>query len=82
MAKRIALVVFLLIVEFGIHGWAQVVPKPQPAPDGIVSGSDIGFRVEHTEGNTALGTFMVRVNGKWVEAQVSGHRGVVPLRTP
>jgi hypothetical protein len=40
----------------------------------IVSGNDIGFRVEGTEPRTGrpIGTLMLRMDGEWVEAGWSG----------
>jgi hypothetical protein len=51
----------------------QVVPQQrQPT---IISGDDLGFRVDRYRANgneiqkgTPLGTLMVRIDGKWVEA--------------
>jgi hypothetical protein len=42
---------------------------PAPADAGILSGSDLGFRVDRNDkdGN-AVGTLMVRIDGKWVKA--------------
>jgi hypothetical protein len=37
----------------------------------IVSGSDIGFRVEGTKDGRAVGTLVVRINGQWVETAAS-----------
>jgi hypothetical protein len=34
----------------------------------IVSGSDIGFRIEGRKDGAPLGTLMVRLEGRWVEA--------------
>jgi hypothetical protein len=43
---------------------AQIQDDPR-----IKSGSDIGFRVESTNpAGDAVGTFVVRVNGRWVNA--------------
>jgi hypothetical protein len=33
----------------------------------IISGSEIGFRVDGTQGNAPVGTLVVLWNGKWVE---------------
>ena len=33
----------------------------------ILSGSDVGFRVERTQEGVPVGTLVVRVNGRWVE---------------
>jgi hypothetical protein len=35
----------------------------------IISGTDIGFRPEGWNGKARTGTWVVRVNGEWVEAQ-------------
>jgi hypothetical protein len=77
--RRIALVVLALVVGFRIYGRAQVVPAPS-VPPGVVSGADIGFRVERTDGNTAVGRLMVRVNGKWAEAQFANPGKVSPVQ--
>jgi hypothetical protein len=76
MKTFVATVLFVLIVGLGIFASAQA---PAPTP-GIVSGPDIGFRVERTLPDRAVGTLMVRVNGQWVEAWVSGKGGIVPLQ--
>ena len=34
----------------------------------ILSGSDLGFRVERIDGGRASGTFIVKIDGQWVEA--------------
>jgi hypothetical protein len=77
--KRIALAVLALVVGFGIYGWAQVVPAPS-VPPGVLTGADIGFRVENTEPNRVVGRLMVRLNGRWVEAQFANPRRVFPLQ--
>ena len=66
-----------LLIVFG--GWisAQVL-QPRPVqPPVVLSGSDIGFRVEGQRGDAVTGTLVVRVDGKWIDAQLAG-RG--PLR--
>lgn len=35
----------------------------------ILSGSDIGFRLERTQNGVPIGTLVVRVDGRWVEAR-------------
>jgi hypothetical protein len=35
----------------------------------VISGENIGFRPEGWNGKARTGTFVVRVNGEWVEAQ-------------
>jgi hypothetical protein len=77
--KRIVLLGLALIVGFGICGWAQVVPTPS-VPSDVISGADIGFLVERTEGNAAIGRLIVRVNGKWVQAQFANPGKVSPVQ--
>ena len=49
---------------------APGVQVPQPIPPStanIISGNDIGFRIDGRRGNPPVGTLVVRVNGQWVE---------------
>ena len=60
---------------------ASQVPAPYtsqaPAPAArVVSGADIGFRVESTRDGRAVGTLVVRIDGQWVETAAS----LVPKR--
>jgi hypothetical protein len=41
--------------------------RRDPAP--IISGTDLGFRAEGWNGQARTGTWMVRIDGRWVEAQ-------------
>jgi hypothetical protein len=41
--------------------------RREPAP--VLSGDNIGFRPEGWNGKARTGTWMVRINGEWVEAQ-------------
>jgi hypothetical protein len=40
--------------------------RPDAAP--VISGVDIGFRPDGWQGKARTGTFVVRINGEWVEA--------------
>jgi len=35
----------------------------------VISGADIGFRPDGWNGKARTGTWLVRINGEWVEAQ-------------
>lgn len=37
----------------------------------VLSGSDLGFRVERVDGGRAVGTFVVKVDDKWVEVTMA-----------
>jgi hypothetical protein len=58
------------MVAAGAWGYAQAVLPSGQAPV-VLSGSDIGFRVEGRRGNTPSGRFVVRINGQWVEVEQS-----------
>ena len=59
----------LLVVGMLAKGQAfQSNPLPEPV---IISGSDIGFRVEGRLGNAPTGRWIIRMDGKWVEPQVA-----------
>ena len=84
--KKIGLVVIwvLSIVAVGVlaHAQARVTPAPRQLPPlalpnpqlqapVVIAGNDLGFRVESHNGNTPVGRLVVRVNGRWVDAQFS-----------
>jgi hypothetical protein len=51
---------------------SQVPPLTSQAPAArVLSGPDIGFRVESTRDGRAVGTLVVRINGQWVETVAS-----------
>jgi hypothetical protein len=37
----------------------------------VVSGSDVGFRIERTQDGIPVGKVVVRVDGRWVDTAVS-----------
>lgn len=58
------LVSLLALAGAGLMAQSRaVVPVPEPV---IVSGADIGFRIEGHDGTTPVGTLVVRVDGRWV----------------
>jgi hypothetical protein len=83
MTKRLIVVLaFLWVVS--LIGIATVVAQVanQPVPPKVLSGSDVGFRVESIDpkSGSVTGHVVVNVNGKWVEANVGG--GSIPKLTP
>ena len=46
-------------------------------PAVVLSGSEIAFRMVARKGDKAVGQLVVRVDGRWVEADFSG--GVKPV---
>jgi hypothetical protein len=48
--------------------------RPLPEPK-ILSGADVGFRVDGMYGNVPSGVIVLRVNDQWVEARIGGNPG-------
>jgi hypothetical protein len=80
MRRMSTLVVVCVVSMFAVGMWAyaqaplpQRPPQSAPAtePPSMISGSDLGFRVESRRGNTAVGRFMVRINGQWLDVEES-----------
>ena len=59
-----------LLVSLGGRSIAQVRPV-EPVPPRVMSGSDIGFRVEGLRGERVVGRLVVRVDGRWVETELT-----------
>jgi len=73
------MLVMLWIVAATVWMTAQVVAV-KPVPPRVMTGSDVGFRVEGIRGSTPVGTLVVKVNGEWVEADFEkvGTRSLQP----
>jgi len=72
------LVVIVAVVVGGVTALAQL---PRTAPDErILTGGDVGFRVEGSDPRTGqpTGTWVVRLNGRWVEAHAAA--GIRPAK--
>ena len=74
--RRVAIIAFsagVLAVgtwAYGQQQQAQVPLVPFPQPDNVLSGPDIGFRVEGLHQGKLLGPLVVRLkDGSWLEAQ-------------
>ena len=48
---------------------AFVAAQTRREPAAVISGDNIGFRPEGWNGKARTGTFVVRINGEWVDAQ-------------
>jgi hypothetical protein len=52
---------------------AQNLYALRAVPPTVLSGADVGFRVEAIDGdNVPVGRIVIRVDGKWVEARIGG----------
>jgi hypothetical protein len=78
---RLSIAVLLLALTFGAAQWVYgqaaqpQFPSQQPDPAApIISGNDIGFRVDRQATETQgrlTGTWVVRLNGQWIEPAAS-----------
>ena len=66
--KRYVLLWLLSLVLVGTaSAWisAQIVtPAPQHV---VIAGPELGVQVDTTDGNFAYGSFVVRIDGRWLE---------------
>jgi len=69
MSIRIAVIVgvFWLISLISVATAREQAVQVVPLDPKILSGGDIGFRIDSMHGNVPIGTFVIRLNGKWVE---------------
>ena len=66
--SRLVLVVFWVASLIVVAAFAAAQTKMNRLPSPVVlSGADVGFRVEGKVGNTPAGTLVIRVNGEWIE---------------
>jgi heme A synthase len=80
-------VVTVVATGLWVHaqGTPRVIPSPRSGPNDseiptIISGNDIGFRVESwSKDGTPIGRIVVHQEGKWVDVTLSGR--VRPLST-
>ena len=76
--KRIALLILLMCVVvvvggvIGLRAQAKPPAEPQTTDKVIISGSDLGFRVEERNVRGVTGTLMVRIDGRWVPVNLPG----------
>ena len=61
-------VAVLWLVSLVIVGTA-VAAQTRREAGAVISGDNIGFRPEGWNGKARTGTFVVKVNGEWVDAQ-------------
>jgi hypothetical protein len=82
LRKRSIAVAFWVVSMFAAGMWGQAQApqpprEPRPAPSQgqpqqkVISGADLGFRVDGRKGNTPIGRFVVRIDGQWVEIEES-----------
>ena len=76
---KLALAWMLSLVAVGAMASVLTSAQSRPTTPGqpplitegttILSGNDIGFRLERTQDGVPIGTVVVRIDGRWVEAR-------------
>jgi hypothetical protein len=77
--RSVCVVALLWLVSLVVAGAVAAAQVRRDAPAPVISGNDIGFRPEGWNGKARTGTWLVRINGEWVEAQ--GAFKTVPATT-
>lgn len=88
MLKRSLLVTALVLAGFSGYALGQnnAIPVPSNPSGPVLSGGDLGFHVDvplndlSASGRVVTGKFVVRINGRWVEARPTPQHGVVPVQ--
>jgi hypothetical protein len=72
--RRLGRVVLAVVALVGAGAWAsaQVYQSEPIDPPLVLSGPDVGFRLESRRGEAIYGKVVVRVDGQWIEVNVSG----------
>ncbi len=69
--RRFVLIVAILAVFVLAAGvWAAEQAKRDQSAR-VISGQDLGIRLERRQGSVMLGTLVVRVDGQWVQVQLA-----------
>jgi hypothetical protein len=73
MKRRSGIIVMLVLFIAGVATWTSAQLSVIPVtPPHYMSGDNFGFRVEGTRGDRVVGRLVVRIDGKWVEAELTG----------
>ena len=67
LRSRLTFLVLWVVSIAVVSALVSAQTRREPSP--VISGGDIGFRPEGWKGKARTGTFVVRIDGEWVEAQ-------------
>jgi hypothetical protein len=68
MSRQVRLIALVAFVSalVAVVVRAQAVSDARPQSPVIMTGSDLGFRVDHLDGDVPVGELVVKRNGEWV----------------
>jgi hypothetical protein len=70
VVKRLIIGAGFLVSVLSAAAWGRAQAlDTQPTGHVVLSGSDLGFRVEAMRGGKPVGRLVVRQNGEWVEVE-------------
>lgn len=70
VVKRLIIGAGFLVSLFSAAAWGRAQAlDTQPTGHVVVSGSDVGFRIEAVRGGKPVGRLVIRQNGEWVEVE-------------
>ena len=80
--NRIALIIgwAISLIIVGVFAHAQTPAQRGGTAPTIITGSDLGFRVARQQGNRVSGTFVVRINGEWLDAEPAAGAKALSLK--
>jgi hypothetical protein len=72
--RRILITLVWILSLVAVQAWAQSGARriPRGAEPEVITGSDIGFQVDHVKGDTPVGSLVVKRDGKWVGVEFGG----------
>ena len=53
------------LILVGTYGHSQA-PIPRTGQTAVLSGNDVGFQLQRSDGGRAFGNWVVKINGAWV----------------
>jgi hypothetical protein len=67
-----SMIIVVVVLAFA-GGWASAQMRSVvPVTPMVLSGGNVGFRVEGYRGEVAVGTLVIQVDGRWVETDFNG----------
>lgn len=58
-------ILMLAVLAAAAWGYTQGIVATEPVTPIVLSGADIGFRMQGRQGATPVGQLVVRINGEW-----------------
>jgi hypothetical protein len=78
--RYLAVTLSIVLILIAATAWATAqLVLVEPVTPTVMTGGDVGFRVEGLRGGTPVGTLVVKVNGQWVDAELKGTGRSTPL---